>query len=149
MTTIEAQALWFKSYVQTLLTKMLGHDVEPDSDGDFPVRGETAYGWVRAEAAGLWGVHIFVYAAHGVPAKAALLKEINEINLTEPLVKLLLHDGTVLVTLRLLADAVTPENLEGAVSRALQVADRVGPLLVAVHGGQTALSSSTQLAIED
>ena len=149
MTTTETQTLWFKSYVRTLLTEILEHDVEPDSDGDFPVRGETSNGWVRPEVSGLWGVHIFVHAAHGVPGKAAVLKEINEINLTEPLVKLLLHEGVVMATLRLLADAVTAENLEGALSRVLRVADQVGPLLVAVHGGQLPLSSSSQLAIEE
>jgi hypothetical protein len=104
---------------------------------------------VRPEVSGLWGVHIFVCAAHGVPARAATLKEINEINLAEPLVKLLLHEGTVTATLRLVADAVTAENLAGALSRVLQVADRVGPLLVAVHGGQTPLSSSEPLAVEE
>jgi hypothetical protein len=95
-------------------------------------------------------VQIIVYAALAVPVKAATLKEINQINLAERLVKVvLLPEGVVVVNLRLFADAVTEENLGGALIKVMQVADRVGPLLVAVHGGHTPIPMTSQPALDE
>lgn len=138
--TKHTQRQWFKSHVQTLLSLILLEPAEPDSDGDFLIHGDTARGWVRADTQKPWGVQIFVVAASGVPVRAATLREINEINGHEVLVKVALHStGVVMVTYRLLADAVTKVNLAGALSRVILVADEIGPILTAVHGGETPL----------
>jgi hypothetical protein len=142
--------LWFHNYVRDVLGEVVDHPVLADSDGDFPVHGETSTGWVRPEPTTPWGVQIIVYAALAVPVKAATLKEINQINLAERLVKVvLLPEGVVVVNLRLFADAVTEENLGGALIKVMQVADRVGPLLVAVHGGHTPIPMTSQPALDE
>jgi hypothetical protein len=129
---------WFTSHIRAAMSEILGEPVEPDSDGDFPVHGETACGWVRADTSDLWAAHIFALAAQGVSHRDGALREINEVNLHDSAIKVSLDsDGTVWVMYRLLADAVTEDNLRCAISRVIGVADRIGPLLATVYGGET------------
>jgi hypothetical protein len=132
------QHRWFTHYVQSLMTTILDEPVEVDRDGDIPLHGQTAHAWVRVSAAEPWGVQVFALAAHSVPVKAALLRELNEINGSDPAVKVALHEpGSVMVDYRLFADAVTEDTLRDVITRVLAVADRIGPMLTAVHGGST------------
>jgi Putative bacterial sensory transduction regulator len=134
----ETQRRWFATYVQSLMTAILDEPAEPDDEGDIPIQGTTAQCWVRADAREPWGVQIFAIAAHSVPVRAATLREINEMNATHTAIKVALHEpGSVMVDYRLMADAVTEDNLREAVSRVLMVADQIGPLLTAVYGGST------------
>jgi hypothetical protein len=137
------QRRWFKSYVQSLLVAIMEESVEPDADGDFPVHGDTAQAWVRPATAEPWGVQVFAVAAHNVPMRAAVLREINEINGTDPAIRVALHaPGAVMVDYRLFADAVTADNLRAVIGRVLAVADRIGPMLTAVHGGTTPIAAT-------
>lgn len=136
--TNHTQRQWFRTHVQSLMSTILGAQVEPDADGDFLIHGDTASGWVRADGYEPMGAQIWVIAARGVPEKVATLREINQINGHELAVKVGLYDGgVVVVTYRLLADAVTAANLRAAIGRVMTVADEIGPLLTAVHGGHT------------
>ena len=95
---------------------------------------------MRADAREPWGVQIFAIAAHGVPVKAATLREINDINGTYTAIKIAIHaGGSVMVDYRLMADAVTEDNLREAVYRVIMVADEIGPMLSTVYGGETPL----------
>lgn len=136
--TTTTQGRWFVSYVQSLMSAILEEPAEPDGDGDVPIHGETSRCWVRADAREPWGVQIFAVAAHGVPIKAATLREINEMNGTSTAIKIAIHPGgSVMVDYRLMADAVNEDNLREAVSRVITVADEIGPMLSAVYGGET------------
>jgi hypothetical protein len=132
---------WFTSHVRAVMSAILAKPVEPDVDGDFPVQGETTLAWVRADPNDLWGAQVFALAAQGVPLCDGSLREINEVNLHEIAIKVSLDsDGSVWVMYRLLADAVTEDNLAAAMRRIIGVADRIGPLLTAVYGGATPIS---------
>lgn len=136
--TISTQAEWFSNHVSATMSVLGVH--EPDSDGDLPVRGVTSAGWVRAATQEPWGARVFAYAATGVPAKAAVYKELNVVTVTDRAVRVYLTpDGTVVVDQLVLADAVNTDTLRRAVKRVLKVADRLGPVLAAVHGGSTPL----------
>ncbi len=125
--SISTQRRWFKSYVQSLLVAIMEEPVEADGDGDFPVQGETAQAWVRPSAAEPWGVQVFALAAQNVPPRAAVLREINEINSSDPAIRVALHSpGAVTVDYRLFADAVTEDNLRAFIGQVLAVADRIG-----------------------
>ena len=51
-------------------------------------------------------------------------------------IKIAIHaGGSVMVDYRLMADAVTEDNLREAVTRVIMVADEIGPMLSAVYGG--------------
>ena len=135
--------------MQRLLTEALEESVEPDGDGDFMVVGESSAAWVSPDTSIPCGVRVFAYAARGVPVKMATLKEINQINSADPLVKVALSDGILIVSMYVLADAVNAANLLPAISKVLSVADRIGPLLVAVHGGQVAIATSSESVHDD
>jgi hypothetical protein len=135
------QREWFITHVQTLVASITGEFVEPDIDGDLALSGETARAWVRPDSHEPWGVQVFAVAAQGVPLRAAVLKELNEVNARDPFVRVAWHSpGSVMVSYRLFADAVSEENLALAVAQVVAVADQIGPLLAAVHGGSTPLA---------
>jgi hypothetical protein len=132
------QQRWFASHVQSLMSTIQGQPVEPDGDGDFPIQGTSAQGWVRPERREPSGVHVFALAAHGLPPRLAVLREINEANAADPAVRVVLHDDCwLMVDYRLFADAVTEDNLRAVIGRVLTLADRLGPVLTALHGGST------------
>ena len=45
--------------------------------------------------------------------------------------------GHLVVDYLLLADAVNTDNLRAVITRVLKVADELGPMITAVHGGTT------------
>lgn len=84
------------------------------------------------------GVRVFAMAAHSVPAKAAVFKEINAANTADRALRVVLaSNGSVMVDYLLLADAVNTDNLRAVIARVLTVADELGPMITAVHGGST------------
>ena len=138
------QRRWFKNYVQSLMTAIVEEPVTPDGDGDFPLHGQTAQAWVRPATAEPWGVVVFALAAQDVPLRAAVLREINEINGSDAAIRVAFHPpGSVMVDYRLFADAVTEDNLRAVIGHVLAVADRIGSMLTAVHGGTTPLAASS------
>lgn len=132
------QQRWFTSHVQNLMSSIQGHPAEADDDGDFPVQGTSARAWVRPTRDEPRGAHVFALAAQGLPARLAVLREINEANAADPAVRVVLHQGGwLMVDHRLLADAVTEDNLRAVIGQVLTVADRLGPMLTTLHGGST------------
>jgi hypothetical protein len=134
------QTQWFVNHVKTLMSTMSDEIVEADAEGDFPIHGDTTQAWVRPQTRDAWGVHVFALAAHGVPLRAAVLKELNEINARNELVRVAWHAGAVIADYHLLADAVSEDNLRVTIGRVIAVADQIGPLLAAVHGGSTPIA---------
>lgn len=137
MSAIDVQGNWFRHYVMALLDEK-DLPSEPDSQGDIAIYGQTSRGWLRVEGDPL-RLHIFAAAAFEVPMTKATLSEINAVNAGDELVKVVIQEGAVVVRLQLPAEAVTWDSLNLAMSRVLDVADHVGPLLTTVHGGQTAV----------
>ena len=142
------QRRWFTGYLQSLLVAIMDEPVEPDADGDFPVQGQTAQGWVRPATGEPWGAQVFALAAHNVPMRAAVLREINEVNGSDAAIRVAFHaPGSVMVDYRLFADAVTEDNLRAVIGHVLAVADRIGPMLTTVHGGATPIAASSPSAL--
>ena len=138
--TISTQHEWFSNYVSALMSTLGVH--APDADNDLPVRGTTSRGWVRVETKEPWGVRVFALAAHGLPEKAAVLKEINAVNRSvRGIQAVLTKDGNVWVEYLVLADAVNTDTLRVVIGRVLEIADDVGLMLATVYGGTTPISS--------
>ena len=134
--TISTQQEWFSNYVSATMSILGVH--APDADGDLPVPGETCLAWVRTETSEPWGVRVFAMAARDVPLKAAVYKEVNAANTADRAMRVVLSaNGSVMVDHLLLADAVNTDNLRLVIGRVLAVADRLGLLITAVHGGTT------------
>jgi hypothetical protein len=116
----------------------------PDDDGDLPIHGRTSVGKVRLDLKEPWGVRVLALAAQGVPAKAAVLKEINAANLSVRGIRVVLRkDGNVWVEYLLFADAVSTDNLRSIIGGVLELADEIGPMLATVHGGSTPIDPSS------
>jgi hypothetical protein len=138
--TEETQRRWFATHVRALMSQLLERPAEPDAEGDIMLDGETCRCWVRADTQDPWGAQIVAYAAFAVPERAAVLKEINQLNTHYFGVKVaLIPPGIVTVDYRLFADAVNEENLRACVGKVMSVADKIGPMLTAVYGGSTPL----------
>ncbi len=146
--TISTQQEWFSNYLSATMSVLGVHT--PDSDGDFPVHGDTSRGWVRLQTDGQWGVRVFALAAHSVPTKLAVLKEINATNLAVRSARIVLsNDGCVVVEQLLHADAVNTDNLRAVIAEVLAIADDVGLMLATVYGGITPISLETFLSQGD
>lgn len=140
--TISTRHDWFSNYVSATMSMLGVH--APDDDGDLPFHGKTSQGWVRLDVKEPWGVRVFALAAHGVPAKAAVLKEINAANLSvRGLRAVLTKDGNVYVDHLLFADAVNTDNLRSVIGGVLELADELGPMLATVYGGSTPIAPSS------
>jgi hypothetical protein len=138
--TTATQRHWFTSHVQSLMSTIMDEPATLDAAGDIAIHGDTARGWVRPDGHEPWGVLIWAVAAHGVPIRIGTLREINDINLGELAIKAAIDKtGVVYLSYRLLADAVTEDNLRAAIHRVIAVADHLGPMLATVYGGQTSI----------
>lgn len=134
--TISTQQEWFRNYVSATMSVLSVH--EPDADGDLPVSGETCLTWVRTETSEPWGVRVFALAARDVPLKAAVYKEVNAANTADRAIRVVLAaNGSLMVDYLIFADAVNTDTLRSVIRRVLQVADELGPMITAVHGGTT------------
>ena len=134
--TVSTQQEWFSNYVSSTMSILGVH--EPDADGDLPVSGDTCMAYVRTETKDPWGVRVFAIAARNVPAKAAVFKEINATTIADRAMRVFLAPtGHLVVDYLLLADAVNTDNLRAVITRVLKVADELGPMITAVHGGTT------------
>lgn len=140
------QRRWLRSHVASIVTSMTGEPATTDSDGDYPVRGTTSQAWVRLTTGDPCGVHVFGYAARDVPGRAAVLRELNQHNWGRLGTRVAWSDGLVLVDSFLFADAITEETLTLVLRRVLALADQLGPVLTAVHGGTTYLEASSASA---
>ncbi|SDT33489.1 Putative sensory transduction regulator [Friedmanniella luteola] len=140
------QRRWLRSHLSTLLATITGEPVTADGDGDFPVRGLTSQAWVRPRTGDPWGVQVFATAARDVPARVAVLREINEQNAAHLGTRVYWVEGLVVVDCFVFADAVTEETLTAVVGRVLHLADSIGPVLTALHGGTTFHSASSASA---
>lgn len=132
------QRRWFHSHVSGVLTTMTGAPVSTDEDGDYLVRGTTSQAWVRLLRGEPCGVHVFAWAARDVPGRVAVLRELNAHNLDNLGTRVAWAEpGLVVVDALVHADAVTAETLTAVVGRVLHLADSMGPVLTAMHGGST------------
>jgi hypothetical protein len=133
---------WFSNYISATMSMLGVH--APDDDGDLPIRGTTSVGKVRLDLKEPWGVRVLALAAHGVPMKAAVLKEINAANLSVRGIRAVLtKNGEVYVDYLLFADAVSTDNLRSVIGGVLELADELGPMLATVYGGSTPIAPSS------
>lgn len=131
---------WLRSHVERCLQDVLHlATVEPDDDGEYPFCCETAAGWVRLETGDPTLIRVWAIAAEAVKRSPKLMYELNEINGRARLVDVVLVEDHVIVESVVHAGGLTRETLADAIEAVRCVADDVGPLIAAVHGGGTPL----------
>lgn len=124
-------------HVQRSLQRDLGMPlVEADEDGDYGSLVDGHIVWVRPlleETPAL--VRVWTPAAHGVKRSAALLKEINEINMGLNRVRCFLLGKAVMVCAEIELESVEAGELGRLVTLVGQTAEHVGELITTVFGG--------------
>jgi hypothetical protein len=131
--------LWVRSHIERLLEdEWEVCRVNADGDGNYPFRRGTASCWVSImcdESPPM--VRVVAWAATGVRATAALLRELNEIQFRATSAAVCWHEGNVLVFQSLSPVGLTRPVLAQAIDAVGTVADDIGLLLAGMFGGAT------------
>lgn len=112
-------------------------ELHADDDGDYPFRHGTAICWVRVSPAPQQEVRVFAHAALRVKRTAKLLAEINDINVRARWVNVSLQDDVVVVSGALHWTNINRPALAELLRATSHVADDIGAMIAAVHGGET------------
>ncbi|HEX4430377.1 MAG TPA: YbjN domain-containing protein [Frankiaceae bacterium] len=129
---------WLRAHVRECLQEVWEVcRVEVDADGDVPFRTGSTAGWVTAVEGNPPLVRVWAHVAFGVKATAAVLRELNDINRRSRSAHVYWSDQCVIAEQTLHADGVDTETLRQAWVAVSAVANDLGPMLVAVHGGST------------
>ncbi len=129
---------WITAQVECLLQDEWGVcRVRRDADGDYPFRAGTAAAWVGVIDTEPVMVRVFAHAAYGLKPTAALLRELNEIQLRALSASVALSGGTVIVSQTLSPHGLTRKTLRQALRAVGGVADDIGLLLAGMYGGST------------
>jgi hypothetical protein len=130
------QAEWFRAFVERSLQQMWElPEVVKDDDGDYPFGDESTTAYVTVEEEPGLGVCVWSYAARGVKGTVRVLREVNDLNISSRLCKVMWRDGVVRVELRLPADLVSAQSLERACGHVEGIASDIGQMFAVVHGG--------------
>lgn len=133
------EIMWIRSHVERLLQDHWGvHRALQDDDGDYPFRRGTAACWVSIlETGDLPFVRVWAYAADGIEPTAALLRELNDIQLRCTTVAVMWSAGRIIVSQTISPIGLTLPVLAHAVDAVGTVADDIGLLLAGMFGGGT------------
>lgn len=126
-----------RSHVKELVRQGLGlTEVVEDCDGDLPFRQGSAAWFISTREDGQ-RLRVWSRAVLGIKATAAVLREVNDANLSLEVARVVVRGQAVFVEGVLPVEDCSPERLELLCREVSMCADGLGQLLVAVHGGST------------
>jgi len=129
---------WLRAHVRQCLQEVWEVcRVEVDADGDVPFRTGVAAGWICAVDGEPPLVRVWAHVAFGVKPTEPVLRELNDINRRSKTAHVYWADGGVIAEQTLHADGVDSATLAQAWRAVSVVANDLGPMLAAVHGGAT------------
>lgn len=108
----------------------------PDDRGDLTVPVGEVPVVVRLLPGSPALVRVWCAAASGLPSRAQVLREVNDVNVQLVGARAFLDAGTLHVVGELEVVSVEPGELGRLVLRVGETATRVGSMLVALHGGR-------------
>ena len=136
-----------RAYVESLLENFLRQPkVEPDADGDYPLRFRSAGYYVRVVGAERPVVQVFSVVLGEVEATSALLVELNEINTDIRFARIFHVRDQVLVETDILAEALDPAGFDNACRCVASITDNVAAGLHQRHGGHLMFQDETPTA---
>jgi hypothetical protein len=126
-----------RSHVKQLAREALGlADVLEDCDGDLPFRHGTAAVFVTVRTDGQ-RFKVWSRAVSGLKPTVAVLREVNDANLSLETARVVVRGDGVFVEGVLPVESGTPAGFRALYDEVAGLADRLGSMLVAVHGGAT------------
>jgi hypothetical protein len=110
-------------------------DVKKDDDGDIPIRSGSAIMFIRVYATPPV-VEVFSPVVGGVSDTPDLLRRVNQLTASLPLVRFAVVKDTLIASLQLLGEPFTPEHLQAALDIVGDLADRLDDDLARQFGGK-------------
>lgn len=134
---------WFEAYVGNRLLAAVedARRLSRDEQGDWTVVTDGGDLRVRIERDPYWSVEVCALAATGVRARAAVLRELNELNVRLASATAVLADGEVTVKQRVHADGLTENTLAQAIRAVAGVAVDAGLLMRVMYDGESAFGA--------
>ncbi len=124
-----------RSHVKELLRAALGlEQVVVDDDGDVPLRSGTAMVYASVVAGGRL-VRVWSRAVSGVRATKSVLREVNDANVHAVVARVFAEHDAVWVAGHFPVEGLLAQDLEQLCREVGDLADHLGQLLAAVHGG--------------
>ena len=126
-----------RSYLEKLLSEGFGQPIEPDQDGDYPLRGDGSFYARLIEPRGNAPavVQIFAVAVRDVAATPELLTAINDLNANVVYARVFHVGEQVLVETDLVADTIEPQEVGVSCNVVGSIAAAWGPRLSSQFGG--------------
>lgn len=123
------------SHVQRLLREGMELDeVMQDCDGDYPFRHGSAAYFLSVSPTGHM-VKIWSRAVSGVTTRAAVLREVNELNGQLLHSRAYVKDSALMIEAVLAVEELTKDHLVAVCFEVGGASDAVGPMVATVHGG--------------
>lgn len=127
-----------EAHVERLLERITGDErLERDQAGDWPFTRNRSMMYVTINGDKAQQVAVYAVAAHSVPADSSLFELLNTINNQISYSRAFWTDSQVLVAAEMVAESLDIEELQTALDRVAAAADRFGPQVVELCGGQT------------
>ena len=137
-----------RSHVKELLRAAFGWEqVVVDEDGDVPITCGTAMVYASVVARGRL-VRVWSRAAAGVKPTKAVLREINDANCSTVVARVYAEHSAVWVEGHLPVEGLRSKDLKQLCIEVGELADRLGHLLTAVHGGSVTFPEAADVPSE-
>ena len=127
-----------RPYVERLIGQWLEAPVEPpDEEGRYHVRVNTSGFVVEILDFEPTVVRLWSPVVLGVPKSLALLETLNGLNASGVSLRIFHVDDMVVLTTELVAETLSAREMHHACHLLAGAAERIGPELVALYGGET------------
>ena len=137
-----------RSHVKELLRKAFGFEqVHVDQDGDVPMPCGTAMVYASVVGRGRL-VRVWSRAAAGVKPTKAVLREVNDANVSAGVARVSVQHSAVWVEGHFPVEGLRAKDLKQLCIEVGELADHLGQLLTAVHGGTVTFPEAAGVASE-
>ncbi len=137
-----------RSHVKELLRAAYRWEqVVVDEDGDVPIRCGTAMVYASVVGKGRL-VRVWSRAVSGVRPTKAVLREVNDANCSTCVARVYAEHSAVWVEGQLPIEGLRPKDLKQLCREVGDLADHLGQLLAAVHGGTLAFPDAADVQSE-
>lgn len=137
------QAEMVRAYVESMLEHLTGEArLDPDHDGDYPIRYRSALYYVRIIDDPEVTVQVFSIAVDEIEPSPELLSALNDLNSNLRFVRAFWVLGQVLIEADLVGDTVEPRGFSNACDAVASTTDHIAGDLARSFGGRPAFEEA-------
>lgn len=134
---LKTDGILAREHIEGIIKEQYGHlALQRDEDGDYWLRrhGQLIFGRLREDSTPI-ALEVFGVLLRDVELNAELLKEINQINVSSPFVKITHEDSHVFVSDELVAESLDSVELVNSVTKIAKALEDYSQTLSVVYGG--------------